>query len=182
MKRMLVVLLSVVVTTFAVSAFPQPMDAALTQSGGHTLHISAVGLADDPGMYQSVKLKSNDAGLTWSLLSGDMTYKINAIDNISVVKTSEIPVQVFLKVSGYIGACSGVGKYVFDIKGNSFNTFLYFDPAYFLPPEFSCVGSVLRFTKVIPMPVYGLEAGEYSYSVNGKLNGSFVLSAKNVLP
>lgn len=182
MKRILITLGGMCALALSQPSISQPMDASLTQDGGYLLHIPTVGLKDDPGMYQDVNLTSSDSGLSWTLLSGDITYKINAIESITVVKTSEAPVQIFLKITGYISPCGEMGKYVFDIEANDFKVYLYYDAASLPPPGSSCVDSVVSFTKIIPLPVYGLDAGEYSYSVNGKQSGSFTFAMKNELP
>ena len=41
--------------------------------------------------------------------------------------------------------------------------------------------SIFPFRKTIPLPVYGLRAGTYSYSINGGNNGTFNLAVDNEL-
>ena len=45
-----------------------------------------------------------------------------------------------------------------------------------------CTQAVRPFTEVIPLSVYGLEAGTYTYEVNGEFSGQFTLQQDNVIP
>ncbi len=46
----------------------------------------------------------------------------------------------------------------------------------------ACTTALVPFEKIIPLPVYGLSAGNYEYTVNKKVTGSFELKSDNNLP
>tara|TARA_R110001599_G_scaffold55442_2_gene153445 strand:+ start:494 stop:1042 length:549 start_codon:yes stop_codon:yes gene_type:complete len=182
MKKIAAVFMGIVISFSTQVVFAQPADASITQDDTLILQIPSVGFSSDPGKYQNIMLQSGETELTWTLLSGDTVDKINTVSTVSVVKTSEVPVQVLLKVGGNIATCVDAGKYAFTINENKIDTFLYYDPATVPPAGTGCVDTVKPFVKVIPLPVYGLDAGEYSFSINGKLNGTFTLTVRNELP
>lgn len=160
----------------------QPTNASLNKDEIYTLEIPAVDFDSTPGNFQKVIFQSQDSELTWTLISAYIGEEMNLIHSAELVKTSEIPVQVFVKVSGAIATCLKVGQHAIMQTGNSFDIRLYYDPESIPPQGVACADHVISFVKVIPLQVYGLDAGTYNYSVNGKLSGNFVLQADNILP
>lgn len=161
----------------------QPSDATLTQDQSYLLEIPLVDFQKDPGIYQNVVLRAGETENSWTLVSADVGIKIESVQSVSVITTSEAPIQIFLKVAGTMGTlCTKVGKYAVREDGNSFEISLYYDPSSVPPPGVGCLDQQQIFSEIIQMPVYGLDAGEYSFTINDKLNGNFVLAADNNLP
>jgi hypothetical protein len=109
------------------------------------------------------------------------------IDSVEVVRSGAVPEQVFLRVTGWYPAiCGGdreIGKTAVAVNGNDFAVSVYLK--YFAPPKpgdvtFACIAIIEPFVRSIPLPVYGLDAGTYTYSVNGEHQGEFTLSENNV--
>ncbi|MEX0901417.1 MAG: hypothetical protein WDZ76_01615 [Pseudohongiellaceae bacterium] len=160
----------------------QPANLELNPDGSYVLEVPVVGFQGNPGFYQNARFQSGESELSWTLLSVDEGQTINSVNAVDVITTSEMPIQVFLEVSGEISPCLEVGEYAMNRVDNSFEIFLYYDPDSFPPPGTACIDSVEPYSTVIPLPAYGLEAGEYVLSVNGEENGSFIIPADNLLP
>lgn len=157
-------------------------NSELKLNGTYTLEVPSVDFLDNPGLYQDVVFERRQSDDSWILRSVNVGFPINRLETVEVIKTSEVPVQVFLKISGNISPCLDVGMYAAKTIGNFFEVSLYYDPESIPPSGKVCADSVDPFTKTIPLQVYGLGAGEYTFSVNGKKPGSFVLLQDNVLP
>lgn len=170
----------------AVSAPPlsvaEPAELVLSPAGTHTLQVPVVGFRDNPGRYQNARFQSSDAGGSWTLLSADVAGLINFVELDSVVVTRDVPLQVFVKVKGWESPCGTVGRFETVKEGTLLKGFLYTDPASYGPPGSACIDSVNFYTRTLPLPVYGLAAGQYQFTVNGKVSGSFTLPVDNVLP
>lgn len=177
MKLFLIGLLGWILPQVLIS---QPAGGELTVDNKFTLKLPFVGFEGNPGKYQNVIFRSEDAGSSWTLLSVDEGLIINTISAVDMVKTSEHPMQVFLRISGVNGSCAEVGDYAISKRDNFFDIFLYYDLDSSLPTV-DCTATVTKFSRTIPLPVYGLAAGEYEFSVNSKVAGSFVLTTDNLL-
>ncbi len=157
-------------------------NAELKLNGVYTLEVPSVHFLDSPGLYQNAIFERRESDEAWILRSVDVGTPITTLGSVEVIKTSEVPVQVFLKVSGYISPCPDVGMYAIKKIDNFFDVSLYYSPESISQSGRACIDSVNLFSKTIPLQVYGLDAGEYTFSVNGKKSGDFVLSRENVLP
>lgn len=101
------------------------------------------------------------------------------INVVEVAVTDEVPAQVFLEITGSLNnGCLELGQVGMKRVSDVFTVYLFYKP--FLP---DCVGTddVRLFRKVVPLDAYGLAARIYSYTVNGDFNGTFTLTAENVL-
>ncbi|MAY56457.1 MAG: hypothetical protein CMQ37_11425 [Gammaproteobacteria bacterium] len=162
--------------------FSQTATTELSFDQKYTLTIPFIGFEGEPGKFLNATLRSEESELSWSLVSVDEGQLINTVDALEIIKTTERPVQVFLKVSGWISSCVEVGAYAVDKEDSAFKVFVYFDPESLSPPEISCTADSVVFSKTIPLPVFELAAGDYKVSVNNKVNGSFSLDLDNRLP
>ncbi|MES3006757.1 MAG: hypothetical protein V4751_03200 [Pseudomonadota bacterium] len=157
-------------------------NSELKLNGVYTLEIPSVDFLDSPGHYQNAIFERRESDEAWILRSVDVGTPIKTFGAVGVIKTSEVPVQVFLKVSGYISPCLDVGMYAIKKIDNFFDVSLYYNPESIFLSGRACIDSVDPFSKTIPLQVYGLGAGEYTFSVNGEKPGNFVLLQENVVP
>lgn len=138
------------------------------------------------GQYQNAVLEMDAQGL-WRLktilaLNGDPGLSLLPIQSVEVIKTDTVPVQVFLRISGYLpDGCSGIGRFVSRRVETRFEAALFDSEISSSTADYACTMSIMPFVKSFPLDVYGLGAGSYTYAVNG-LTGSFELTADNVLP
>lgn len=172
-------LLSLILAAVAPLALAQ--NAELSLSDAYMLKVPDVDYQGKPGFYQQAIFKSQPGG-DWKLQSFDTALPLRSISKVDVTTTNEVPAQVLLTLTGGIGGCETLGDAVTGRNGNAFTVYAYYSSAYLhLPPDIACVAAVWAFQKVVPLPVYGLKAGTYSYSVNGKFNGTFTLNTDNVI-
>lgn len=158
-------------------------DLPVYRSGVLTIPVAATD--EHPGQYQNVVMEL-DADGRWRLnsmtaMNGDPGLLLLPLQTVEVVRTGTSPVQVFLRLSGYLtSGCSGIGRFVARREGARFDAALFDTQVTSSEIDYACTMSVTWFVKSFPLDVYGLAAGSYSYSVNG-ISGSFELEADNVL-
>lgn len=157
------------------------------------LTIPSIDTAEQVGKYQNVILKPTPEG-TWQLLSLKEMAMVDTgsgftfadIDTVEVITTSSFPTQVFLKLFGFNPNCRKLSPIVHQrFDGNHFEVVPQVSQV--LETEGIATSScyATTFTKTIPLPVYGLKAGTYSYSVASAninawdLTGTFKLTADN---
>jgi len=151
------------------------------------LTIPAVNTADQVGKYQDITFKLTDQGL-WQLLNlrtiGTTGLGQAQIEKIDVVKNDTFPTQVFLRISGWLSGCLSAGQFKIHqrLENNRFDisvaTQLQVD---YDPQVTTCPAIIVPFMRTISLSVYGLNAGTYSYNVNGT-TGTFELTADNKYP
>ncbi len=157
------------------------------------LTIPSVSTGDQAGKFQDVVFKYTEQG-TWQLLGvrsiGTIITSsglgLTSIDKVDVIKTDSFPVQIFLRVTGLLDDCydARLGQINQRMEGSrfdvviTFNSFTSYPPTQVAPGVISCLPSIKSFQKTIPLSVYGLSAGTYSYNVNGT-TGTFTLAADN---
>ena len=163
-------------------------DAPVYQNG--ILTIPTVSTPEQVGQYQDVTFKLNEQGL-WQLSSlkgigiviGESEIQLVPIASVDVVKANAFPTQVFLRVTGGLGGCfsNTLGQINQRLENNRFDVAIttsnYVDR--YTPGV--CPAISRSFVKTIPLAVYGLNAGTYSYNVNGT-TGTFELTADNKYP
>ncbi|VAW49077.1 hypothetical protein MNBD_GAMMA03-732 [hydrothermal vent metagenome] len=160
-------------------------DSDLTPNlNNNVLQIGSVDSADQPGAYQNVHFYLTEQG-KWELSNYHVGIELSetSFTDVELIITDTSPTQVFLKISGDTGCGSERFKQInHTLIGNTFNVFAYAELylfAGFRPPS-TCESS---FTKIIPLSVYGLPEGEYSYNVNsGLFSGSFNLQNNTISP
>jgi len=154
--------------------FPQYKDGILT--------IPRVDTEAQPGQYQDVKLQFTEQG-TWVLLDYKAVgenVSLAYLDSVYVAQTNIVPTQVFLVAKGQLrDGCSEIGQINQRLDSNQFNVIA--SDISGAPEGVSCTQALVPFEKVIPLDVYGLKAGVYSYDVNG-IVGTFELLVDNTLP
>lgn len=146
----------------------------------NTLTIPTVAFEDHPAAYQNVSLVQTEQG-RWQLSQAEEALLIEEIDAVELVRTDDFPVQVFLKVSGsFLNGCEGVGPVFPELSGNEMKVSAYY--AWYDRAVTSCIQMLTPYEHVIALPVYGLDAGEYHYTLNDRFTGRFTLEQDNRLP
>ncbi len=148
-----------------------------------TMKVPAVDVAARPGFYQDVTVEffQDDK---WRLVSALEGKEVAEIEQVTLIKTDTAPAQVFLQISGeFSNGCPEIGQISHRLVGDTFEVSVYYaNNAWMLHPEIIlCTQAIVPFNKVIPLPIYGLPAGDYHYSLNGKFTGSFNLATDNEL-
>lgn len=143
-----------------------------------TLIIPRISQADEPVAYQNVILEKTEQG-DWQLKRASESHLLNVIDRVDLIQVDAFPVQAYLKIIGsFTSGCGAVGDVVTEVSGNSINISVYSEP--YEATLIACTANMVPFNHVVPLPVYGLQAGEYQYSVNSTFSGSFTLDKDNV--
>lgn len=146
-----------------------------------TLTIPAVDAPAIPGLYQDVVFRRGPQN-AWELVSFRKAERVAFISDVQVILTEEVPVQAFVKASGRLpDACHQLGQIITRPFGNSFEVELYYNNPPTPPEPRFCTQAIVPFTQIIPLPVYGLEAGLYTWIVNDRFFGRFTLNAVNTL-
>jgi hypothetical protein len=164
------------------------------------LTIPLVDSAELVGFVQDAKLHQTAQG-DWRLVEykavaqplNSSHLSLALVETVELVKTDSFPVQVFLKLKGVVNGCDGAGQAPQRRKDNLFELAMYaVGPAH--PELVLCPAALFPFTKVVPLDVYGLPAGNYQYALKASafadnsdarvtkvFGGSFVLSKDNAL-
>ncbi|GAB6041729.1 hypothetical protein [Endothiovibrio diazotrophicus] len=149
---------------------------------GDRLSIAAVDTEQQVARYQNVVFR-HVAGAEWQLLSYDEVGEgvhLAPISQLSSQVTDAFPAHVLLQVAGvFPSGCDYLGRVSQRRDGNHFSVAI--NQGTRTDPSVACTMAVVPFTTTLSLPVYGLPAGEYSYSVNGA-TGTFELAQDNVLP
>jgi hypothetical protein len=188
-------LVAVALATCLVS-FAFAADEAVYRDG--MLTIPSVNSDAQVGQYQDITMQAGENG-AWELkyfsslgeelysyddgrtIVRDTLYKL-PISRVEIVKTSAVPVQVFLRVSGAMSGCASLGRASQRLVGNRFEVLLADGTKGITYAVAICTADVRSYVKTIPLSVYGLGAGTYGYVVNGETTGAFELEADNLLP
>ncbi len=152
------------------------------------LVIPRVDTPNQAGNFQDAMFQFDSQTGTWKLLGfRDMTITPGQgglfIDQVEIIVTNDVPVQVFLKVTGQDGSCGGLGQVNQRLKNNHFEVAMSIAP---FPVDHACTAEVRQFEKIVPLNVYDLPAGIYEYSVVNAANidigtGTFTLAEDNKL-
>ncbi|TXK94467.1 hypothetical protein BMR07_15230 [Methylococcaceae bacterium CS1] len=147
---------------------------------GDVLAIGMVDFLEEQGKVQDVTFKFKE-GNEWVLLGYTMGSEITReMESVELIKKETFPTQVFIKISGtFSSGCGSVGKISHKRIDNNFNISVYYGN--YNPSEVICTQGFHSFTRIIPLPVYSLKEGNYSYTVNGNFTGTFNLSSDNEL-
>lgn len=158
------------------------------------LTIPSVNTDTRVGQFRDAKMQLDENG-TWRLTSlatmdGDISmhdgmvrdsFYQAPISSVEVVKTTGVPVQVFLRVAGNLTGCASLGRVVQRQVGNRFEVLLADGTSGSTYAVALCTADVRPYLKTIPLSAYGLSAGAYTYDINGK-TGSFDLTTDNAFP
>lgn len=171
----------IVLLIFAGSSFAS--ENPLYSDASSRLTIKAVDTSDTPGIFQEVVIEHAMDDL-WRLVSMREGVLLPHIDAVELVTTSNVPVQVFLRISGqFPHGCGAIGEISQKKTDNTFVISVYFKNDLWLqnPLEVACTLAIRPFSHVIPLSAYGLPAGNYEYILNGKFSGGFSLNMDNLL-
>lgn len=148
------------------------------------VEISAVDSTSQPGAYQDVVFEYVQ-GDAWRLVDYKPArpIRVGEINSVELTLTKSFPVQSFLDVKGiFPNGCPHVGKISVRMEATTFRVVMYYDNASVFPPKpIACIQALIPFREIIPLQVYALPAGEYSYTVNDAFTGTFVLERDNEL-
>ncbi len=144
------------------------------------LSLPSVDSPERGGEYQNVEFKLTKEG-EWQLLDFVITKELQYLDQVEIIKTDSFPIQVFLKVTGHFTTgCQEMGQISYRLLEQRFDIWMYStQDEKFSTGEFTCGAGFSPFTHIIPLPVYGLDKGEYKYSVNGRYTDTFNLAENN---
>jgi len=158
-----------------------PSDYPVYKDG--KLTIPRVDTDAQTGNYQKVEFQFDNSTNSWKLINYIET-KVSPEstayqEKVEVIIVDSSPLQVFLKINGYLGSCNFFQQINQKLKGSKFEVVLHVGPNPF-PPDIVCTANAVFFEKIIPLQVYGLPAGTYEYQV-GEHTGSFSLNKDNNL-
>lgn len=149
--------------------------------------VDVIGSADDVGKYQNAIFQRATDG-TWRLEALDVDH--DGFENlmpdlpvVDVVKVGTQPVSVYLRVSAQVLVCRAIAGPVKVMQRRWESEFQVMLTLPVTPTTArSCVGDPYEQVRVtIPLEVYGLKAGVYSYLVNA-VSGTFTLDVDNWYP
>ena len=159
------------------------------------LFIPSIDTAEMQGAYHNAVLEFVQADL-WRLKDISQGVDVRGIRQVRVIQTDSFPTQVFLELQGWATICGqlDIGQrrvgHTFEISVQEVNS---------RKMPILCAQVISFFSWIVPLQVYGLDAGEYQYVVNGGvsadeyldgggsvktssgLSGSFVLEKHNRL-
>ena len=137
------------------------------------------------GTYQDVLLQRTPQG-TFSIVSlqtlGQGTlYDLLGITGVEVSKAGTLPASVFLRVSGSDPTCDFAGAVRVHQRREGTRFEIQLSAPHHQPigtPQV-CTANIRNYRLTVPLDVYGLAAGTYSYTVNGAHAGQFTLEQAN---
>lgn len=146
------------------------------------LTIPRVDTPEQMGKYLDITLKLKEG--VWILdsykESGSVETKFLSVDKVEANVVNGFPVQVILRISSRDIGCGQLGQINYRLDKNVFNITVHDGHIYPSPPKIQgCVTMLQPFSTSIALPVYGLKAGTYTYTVNGKISGNFALNVDN---
>jgi len=150
----------------------------------NVLTLPRIDSSEQPGLYQDVVLQYTAQGqltvLQLEQLGKGKVYNLGQVEAVEVKKTGTLPVSVYLQVSGTAGACdfTGPARAHQRLQGSRFDVNISAPHRNPVTSVQVCTADIRPFKITVPLRVYGLAAGTYSYNVNG-LTGSFTLEANN---
>jgi homogentisate 1,2-dioxygenase len=146
------------------------------------LVIPSVDTLEQVGRYRNIRMALTGTG-TWTLRSYIDTLYHGRLtpQKVDLITTTTLPKRVYLHLEGPSTCMGLVGKVVQRVDNNVFNIVVNVD-VYNSHGDAFCMNPDWTFHKTIELPVLGLKAGTYAYTVNGTNKGSFTLDVDNNLP
>ncbi len=102
-----------------------------------------------------------------------------SIDEVTITVTDTFPTQVFLHVTSENFLCAERSLIDQGLKNNIFEIRVYILGSNSPLVNSFCKQPSESFVRVIPLSVYGLDAGAYEYNVNDEYHGTFSLLENN---
>ena len=168
----------------AVTDFPYYRDGVLT--------IPRVDTDEQPGAFLDGVFIFDSNSNNWQLQefkSAELTptsersiYFLQPDDGVARPITDSFPVQVFLNIRGHLSnGCSAIRGIHQRLKDDRFE--ITVNAVSMVPDDGSvaCTQALVPFERAVPLQVYGLPGGIYSYTVNDEIEGSFELAEDNTL-
>jgi len=149
------------------------------QSG--TLTIPRIDTPEHIALYQDVTLQFDEqtglcqlANLNVKPVDDSMV-----INHVQVAVTEAFPAQVFLRIFGeFSDGCEVLGQVNQHLTDKRFDVTLH--SSRMTMEDDACAKGTGYVEKVVPLQVYGLDAGSYEYSINnGQHTGTFTLERDN---
>lgn len=102
------------------------------------------------------------------------------VEEIEIIISESFPVEVDVVARGYTGndGCWEISSVTTTKENNIF--YIDIESKKQISPELACTANMPPFEELIPLDVYGLEAGVYEVDVNGVM-GSFELYQDNII-
>lgn len=155
---------------------------------GNTLTIPRVDSSAQVGKYQGGVFELQVDG-SWRLNGVETlgTPRIGKapVSTVEVVKSGTLPVAVYLRASGVQSSCGfdGAARVHQRLTGTHFEVAISARHTDSATAELTngyivCTADIRPFKMTVPLDVYGLDAGTYTYDVNG-VTGSFTLDSAN---
>lgn len=148
---------------------------------GQVLFLPRVDTPEQAGLYQNGTMRRNADG-TWSVISiqalgeGDLTTLLG-IGTVVVHATESVPSAVYLKVSGAEARCGSWGPEKVHQRRSGSHFDIHISTS--LPSLSTCPAMMYSYRITVPLDVYGLPMGTYTFSVNGVRRGMFTLQRNN---
>lgn len=168
-------------TSFLCTAAPQdvPNYDALT------LIIPRVDTPQQVGMFQDGVMQQNQSGV-WSITSlktlGQGTvYNVGGITGVELIKVNSTPISFYLRVNGSDGQCDHTSAERIHQRRTENQIEVNISAAHLKPYSSSvlCPFVARSYKITVPLEVYGLPAGVYTYRVNGTFSGTFSIDRDN---
>jgi hypothetical protein len=117
-------------------------------------------------------------------LESGAVYQLPGIRSAEIRQLGSRPVAVLLRVSGADLSCDHIGPLRFHQRrvGSRFDVVISSLHLRAKGGPFGCIANERPFRLTVPLDVYGLAAGRYSYVVNGGQPGEFTLAEENRYP
>jgi hypothetical protein len=171
-------------TSILGSAQPSPEGEHAAYRDG-VLTIPRVDTSEQVGQYQDASFSLQADG-SWKLnglrsIGNSGVFKI-PVDSIELVKADGFPVGAYLRVTAWGWPCGieGRARILQRQVGSHFDVTIS-APVLVSDETYACPAVVQRVRMTVPLQVYGLAAGAYTYDVNG-VTGGFSLAADNRYP
>jgi inhibitor of cysteine peptidase len=106
----------------------------------------------------------------------DYIYGTAVVESIEILVLESFPVQIHVVAKGYLpDGCTEIDRVEEERDGNTFTVTITTKR----PKDMMCTQAIVLYEKVVPLDVYGLNAGTYYVNVNG-VTDSFELSIDNI--
>ncbi len=143
------------------------------------LIIPRVDTTERAGAYHSVVFYYIEETGHWFLPGAHSHNGDISIDEVTITVTDTFPTKVFLHITGEKFICREITPIDQRLAENIFEIRIHTDIT-----DSAFLGSACKqdrepFVRVIPLSVYGLNAGTYEYNVNDEYHGTFSLLENN---
>ncbi|MDT8406052.1 MAG: hypothetical protein RQ715_02270 [Methylococcales bacterium] len=151
------------------------------------LTVPRIDTPEQAGLFQDARLQFDPQTGQWRLLSfktrPQKSFRVFSPENVELIVTETRPIQVFLRVRDDLSnGCQRLGQINQRLIDNRFEVVISYSSITQANPEvIACTQALVPFETVIALPVFGLPAGSYDYSVNGQPIGRFTLNEDNGL-